>query len=293
MSKQVILCPVCGDEKFQSIPKLKSHYIVKCTSCGFVFSNRIPQESELDDVYNNYNYEAMTETVATLYKRKDIAKKVISLKPTEKVLDIGCGNGVWLDSFKEFHCQTYGTEYNEYQMKIAKSKGHIILEGGLSPKTPGNDKMDVIIFTEVIEHILNPVCVLNHLNSLLVDGGLIFITTPNFNSIERVTLGEKWGMICYPEHLGYFTPKTLHLALENTGFTKVEMYTENISILRVLQAIGAKRDSQEKISNSLQSLTKRNALLALCKKITNKLLDFLGVGGSIVAIYKKPSTQQS
>lgn len=135
--------------------------------------------------------------------------------------------------------------------------------------------------------------VLNHLNSLFIDGGHIFITTPNFNSIERVTLGEKWGIKCYPEHLGYFTPKTLHLALRNTGFTQVEMYTENISIFRVLQAIGAKKDSQETISKSLQSLTKRNTLFALFKIMTNKFLAFLGVGVSIVAIYKKPTAQQS
>jgi len=293
MSEQVILCPVCGDKKFESIPKLKSHYIVKCMSCGFVFSNLIPQQSELDDVYNNYNYEATTGTAETLSKREDIARKLTSLKPMLSVLDVGCGNGAWLDAFKKFRCKTYGTEYNEHQMRIAKSKGHIILEGGLFPQTHSGDRFDLIIFTEVIEHILNPVPVLNHLNSLLIDGGHIFITTPNFNSIERVSLGQKWGMICYPEHLGYYTPKTLHLALRNTGFTKFEMYTENISIFRVLQAIGAKKDSQEKISNSLQSLTKTNTLFALFKIMTNKFLDFLGVGVSIVAIYKKPIAQQS
>jgi SAM-dependent methyltransferase len=293
MSKQVILCPICGDKKFESIPKLKSHYIVKCMSCGFVFSNRIPWQSELDDVYKNYNYESTTETAETLSKREDIARKLISIKPTLNVLDVGCGNGAWLDAFRKFRCKTFGTEYNEHQMRVAKSKGHIILEGGLFPQTHSGDKFDLIIFTEVIEHILNPLPVLNHLNSLLIDGGHIFITTPNFAAIERVALGEKWDMICYPEHLGYFTPKTLHLGLKNTGFTKVEMYTENISILGVLQAIGAKKNSSEKVSDSLQSLSKRNAFFTLFKMITNKFLDFLGVGVSIVAIYKKPNAQQS
>ncbi len=293
MSIQVIFCPICSGEKFKSIPKFKSHHIVKCTSCSFIFSNRVPLPSELDDVYNNYRYEATIETAATLSKKEVIAKRLISIKPTLKVLDVGCGNGAWLDAFKNLGCQTYGTEYNEYQMRIAKSKGHIILEGGLFPQTLSIDKFDVIIFTEVIEHILNPVPVLNHLNSLLIDGGHIFITTPNFSAIERVVLGGKWGMLCYPEHLGYFTPRTLHLALKNTGFTRVKMYTENVSIFRILQAIGVKKGSQEKISDSLQSLTKKNALLSFCKIIVNKFLDFWGVGVSIVALYKKPISQHS
>jgi hypothetical protein len=69
------------------------------------------------------------------------------------------------------------------------------------------------------------------LNSLLTKDGLIYITTPNFSALERYVLKDDWGIITYPEHLTYFTPKTLNHALVKSNFSKIKIYTENISII--------------------------------------------------------------
>ena len=77
----------------------------------------------------------------------------MSLREISLVLDVGCGNGAWFNIFKEFRCDTFGTEYNENLKTSASFAGHTMLEGGLFPIIRKDQKFDLIIFTEVIKHI--------------------------------------------------------------------------------------------------------------------------------------------
>lgn len=281
------VCPVCKNKSRDKLPKFSDDYLVRCKKCQLVFSERKPTQAELDAVYNQYSYVNSTSTSATIAKKEKIVDVIMKVGVVRSVLDVGCGNGEWLDAFRRRGCVTYGTEYNEHQRQVALAKGHEMLNGGLFPLIEEGQQFDLIVFTEVIEHIQNPIDVLFNFNKLLAEGGIVFITTPNFSAIERYVLGNSWGMICYPEHLTYFTPGTLHFTLQIAKFSKIALYTENISLYRILQAIGASRKSQIVFSDNLQSLTASGGTLSLLKFGLNKLLAFFGVGVSIVAIYKK------
>jgi 2-polyprenyl-3-methyl-5-hydroxy-6-metoxy-1,4-benzoquinol methylase len=142
-----------------------------------------------------------------------------SLHNIEYVLDIACGDGHFLERFKELGCQVYGTEYDRESTSICEAKGITMLSGSFMPQLPDRISagFDLVILTEVIEHINNPNEVLGHIYKLLKPGGLIFITTPNFDSLERLILGPKWGIILYPEHISYYSPKTLDIYFNKTG----------------------------------------------------------------------------
>ena len=284
-------CPVCNAEEKDVLPRYAKNYLVRCKSCSFVFSQRKPTKEELEEVYGRYNYVDAEATVATLEKKQKIAKYLLQLGgiDTGSALDVGCGKGEWLDAFKRLGLHTFGTEFNRDLALFGDLKGHKMLDGGLFPIHPEGKRFDLIIFTEVIEHIQNPVEVLRHLNSLLNPGGLIFITTPNFQTIERYLLGEAWGMICYPEHLSYFTPKTLKRALVYTGYSEVNMYTENISIFRIMQAFGFSKKTQVAMSDRVQAAAEHNKFFYFFKVCVNKFLSSLGLGVSLVAIYRKNS----
>jgi SAM-dependent methyltransferase len=251
-----------------------------------------PTEPELDVVYNNYDYGSEPPNSTAIAKKRSIAKILHSYRKIEFVLDVGCGSGEWLDIFRESKCHTFGTEYNEKQKRTALGKGHKILDGGLLPVPEDNLKFDLVIFTEVIEHIQNPIETLSHLNSLLSENGLIYITTPNFSAIERHILKDNWGIICYPEHLTYYTPRTLNLALRKTNFSKIRIYTENISIFRIMQGFNKKTAGKDglsplNLSDKIQAAASQNVTLNFAKKLINFFLNFFGVGVSIVAVYKK------
>lgn len=291
-------CLLCKNSNLEILKNYQKDYLVKCQDCSFVFSNQAPSQEELDKVYSNYSRNQGHPTLISQEKIQKRAQSLMNLKPLQTVLDIGCGDGHFLSSFQKLGVKTYGTEFDEFSASTAKKNGAIILDGGLMPE-PLNDLkgFDAIIFTEVIEHINNPETVLNHFYKILSPGGLIFMTTPNFASIERYALGPEWGMICYPEHISYYTPKTLNQALKKIGFKKISLYTENISIFRIAQYYKNKISKQnqmvkqidpENISAIAQQFANQNAVGVILKNSINALLKATGTGSSLVGLYQKP-----
>ena len=282
-------CPICGHAKSSSVSYYSEYFLVKCNSCKFVYSEQKPTQQELDEVYNNYDYstEDSSLTSASMKKHIDICKYIMSLGKISSVLDVGCGKGAWLNIFKEFGCDTFGTEYNDDLKTFASSVGHIMLDGGLFPIVRKDQKFDLIIFTEVIEHIQNPNEVLSHFNNILSNEGLIFITTPNFSAIERHFLRGKWKNVMYPEHLSYYTPATLNSVLNKNGFSKISLYSENIGVFVILESLGFSSNARISVSGGIQTATTKSKALSKIKKLLNKLLNMAGTGTNIKAIYKK------
>ena len=99
-------------------------------------------------------------------------------------------------------------------MEICSKKGIYMKKGVLNPKDYNSQEFDVITSFEVIEHINNPREELQNFYKILRKGGMVYCTTPNFNSLLRYRLKEKYNVICYPEHLSYYTPKTLKYVLK-------------------------------------------------------------------------------
>ena len=295
-------CPICDAAEQTILKGYERDHLVKCASCSFVFSNINPSQSELDAVYKKYTRGMSDCTEITLEKYKKKAKLLQSLCIAKTVLDVGCGDGHFLDAFRVSGARTYGTEFDAASAAFASKKGTIMLEGGLLPVLPAElNGVDLIIFTEVIEHINNPKDVLAGLFKLLNPGGLIFITTPNFGSIERYLMGPSWGMITYPEHISYYTSKTLDLVLARVGFRKVEKYSENISPYRIAQffiarkrrkystVVGSVAEASESFSRRAQWFANRIIFGRMLYRVLNIFLGATNSGSSLIAIYRRPA----
>lgn len=87
-----------------------------------------------------------------------------------------------------------------------------------------NKNFDVIIFGEILEHLLNPGRALENLRELCeVNDAELIITTPNaFNSVGYLAalLGNE---MVHPEHYYYYSPTTLRRLLTDCGFNKIEL----------------------------------------------------------------------
>jgi predicted SAM-dependent methyltransferase len=69
-----------------------------------------------------------------------------------------------------------------------------------------------------LEHELNPLAVLQELHRTLQPGGVALIKVPNYASLNRRIMGRRWCGFRHPDHLNYFTPKTLRMIAERAGF---------------------------------------------------------------------------
>ncbi|MFZ2739263.1 MAG: class I SAM-dependent methyltransferase [Burkholderiaceae bacterium] len=297
MKSKIANCLICESEQLRNMKGYEKDHLVTCEMCSFVFSNMKPSQEELDKVYGGYSREvARTET--TLQKMGEVALGLKNLSKAKRVIDIGCGDGEFLSIFKGLGCEVFGTEYDPRTEEICRNKGITMLQGGVMPSLGGcenPERFDLVVFTEVIEHINNPIDVIENISHLLKRDGLLYVTTPNFASLERWVLRAQWGMICYPEHISFYSPGTLNAILRRCGYEKVSLRTENISVFRIIQFLNRRKVSagsnshrdSEKVAAAAQTAVQNSFVLLFIKKIVNAILDVTGTGTSLIAVYRK------
>ena len=211
-----------------------------------------------------------------------------SSRKNNKILDIGCGDGHFLTAALARGWEVHGTEFTDDAIEICKKKNINVQQGILDAKNYSSIQFDVITSFEVIEHINNPKTELENIKTILRSGGILYLTTPNFNSISRFILKGKWNIITYPEHLSYYTAKTMNRFLSKNGFRKIKLQTTGISINRLQQSSSVlKSDSETNKDESLREKTESYILLQGIKKSINFFLNLFRMGDTIKGTYKK------
>lgn len=282
-------CLITQAEDLYPLKGYEKNYLVKSKSSGFVFCSKIPTEEEILNHYNNYPIGYGADSAITTIRINEVLDEFEKFRKTNKMLDVGCGPGLFLIEAKKRGWEVYGTEFTDNQLNYLKDKGINTLKGKLTNESFEDELFDVIISSEVIEHINNPVEEMQQFHRLLRKGGLVYITTPNFNAIERFLLKGDYNIIEYPEHLCYYTPKTIHLLLTQSGFKKLKITTTGISIAQIKKSLKRKKKettenvaSDEALREQLETGYKRHI-----KSFINGLLNFFGIGNSLKAWYVK------
>ncbi len=84
--------------------------------------------------------------------------------------------------------------------------------------------VDVIVMTDVLEHLEDPAGALTAVRQLLVPEGLLYLTVPDAGSRLAGVLGQRWWSVL-PMHLQYFTRGSLTRLLQQAGFDLLEVDT--------------------------------------------------------------------
>jgi len=282
-------CLICGNEKISALKGYEVHFLTKCASCGFVFASKKPSPKELEEHYNKYLRNDYLSPV-TIKRYQELLDDFEGYKKTGNILDIGCGIGHFLEQAKKRGWRVYGTEFTDDAVDICEQKGIQMKKGILDSIDYSENFFDVITSFEVIEHINNPVEEVNRINYILRKEGVFYCTTPNFNALQRYKLKKGYNIISYPEHLSYYTTKTLKKIMRDNLFKPIKVITSGYSITR--QKISTGKSDQEIVSatsddEKLRILIEKKPLIKLAKKLVNSLLNFFGVGITIKGYFVK------
>jgi len=148
-----------------------------------------------------------------LRKLKDMDRKA------EKLLEVGCGYGFFLDEARGFYTHRTGTELSADAARAAeKNSGAVIYTGDISALPESVRDFDIIVMTNVIEHIYRPLPFLTSARQLLKDGGSIVVATPDVGSIWYRVMKRRWPSFKIPEHIAFYNRRTLGDLLRRAGF---------------------------------------------------------------------------
>ncbi len=234
-------CPACFSLEFTpleydvpdyeySVPYIPT--LLSCEHCGLIRHKSLPSYKELksfypDDylVYNRSFKDASnalyTKLKNKLYNMK--AKKVSQqIGRTGNVLDVGCANGAFLLSMKQFG--NYGLYGLDIKNTGVDFKDHSINfnEGYLEELEYPNNFFDAIVLDNVLEHVPEPSVFMKKVLTILKPKGYIFGTTPNFGSLDRIVFQKYWGGFHMPRHIYVFNANNLNMFMTNLGITRTQ-----------------------------------------------------------------------
>ncbi|MGE0759098.1 MAG: class I SAM-dependent methyltransferase [Pirellulaceae bacterium] len=251
------MCPILGrPTRVEPTPFSRENWtIVRCCESGFVFLANPPSYDSLEhelaweDLYHTEKRRREQEEPTIhrlsefaksakhyLFPRRNkfftLARAVVPAATTPiRCLDVGCG---WGHLMEDLHGRfarigrklvPYGIEVSHRLARISGERferlgGDVIPANalqGIQDFVP--DSLDLVIMSSFLEHEAQPLVLLQRLHPLLSNDGAILLKVPNFGCWNRVVRGRRWCGFRFPDHVNYFTPRTLRRLAETAGFT--------------------------------------------------------------------------
>jgi len=224
-------CHVCGrviTDELVYAQKGEWSYL-QCSACGLVLLHPVPDQEMLGSYYND-SYEVKFDDYIKGVRRRS-PKTLDELKkyfPSRgRLLEVGCSYGGFLDEARRDGWEVTGIELSETAARHARDQlGLKVFSGRLDNQLEQlTEPFDVLALFHVIEHVPDPVQLLEQCRRLTKHNGLLILKTPNVASfIARIT-GSTWQWVSPPAHLYLYSPKTLDALLQKVGYQPLTFWS--------------------------------------------------------------------
>lgn len=228
------LCPLCGhaDAQIQyAYPDMK---IVRCERCGLWRSCPRYSAAQLRDYYRARHYSPEREAAGAYdeWRRRhagvwehnarqvqdEAARRGLGKDKPVRVLDVGAGHGFFLEECRKLGLNARGIETSHDAVRYATATLHQDVRNIPLEKVPESEHYDVITLWGVLEHVPDPLATMRRVREHLVQGGIVFVMTPNTAALERFVKGANYFNFLNKSHLTHFHRRTLEALLEKAGF---------------------------------------------------------------------------
>jgi SAM-dependent methyltransferase len=272
-------CPACGQSGARPwgpvAPDARAgHAIVRCPECSLVFVDPVPPEATLPASYGPGYYEPWQErreerARVRLWNRR--LARIEARQPCGALLDVGCGDGLFLQVAREAGWSVEGIEFSpEGARRSSRRLGRPVALGDLSEAAGLRGPFDVVTVWHVLEHLARPAALLEAVRHRLRPGGLIAVAVPNLDNLPmraayRLARGRPLPLYeagAREPHLSHFAPGTLLSFLRRQGFERIEIRSDRCALTWAKRAVDA-------LAAGLSSVTGRlmtDAIVAFARR---------------------------
>jgi len=207
-------CPICRKDNAAVYLRPDRLEVSRCLGCGLYYVRTIPAPSELAALYETYwsDYRPGRPGKQQLCNFRPpfltALNKFIDLKGA-KVLDVGSGLGENLFYLKKVGALGRGVEINKQASDFVNRHGITVYNDDFL-SVDFNEKFDVIIMADILEHPVEPLQFLHKAWSLLDNQGLLVIQTPNGYINHHAPYDDHYFLKVDFEHLQFFNAACFH-----------------------------------------------------------------------------------
>lgn len=232
-------CPQCGSNDAHTMPEysVQPWRIVQCEGCEFVYLQNVPvYERLVDELAWEKTSEAERERRRVSYpvvnRIEHLTRWRLFLIPNKavrrmrrmfkegRILDVGCAAGRSVpEPFIPFGVEIskeLATAANEL---MSARGGYAICAPAVEGVRQFPDRyFSGVVLSSFLEHEANPKQLLEQVARVVADDGKVYVRVPNFSSINRRVMQAKWCGFRHPDHVNYFTPRSLRRMAKDCGF---------------------------------------------------------------------------
>jgi len=233
---EFVNCNLCRSRTFKTIGTKFGLSLVKCKTCGLIYTNPRPQELERLQRYESplffeeylKNLKASPSSYDLAFIRNHYHPYLRLLNaysaPGKNLLDLGCGAGFFLKAAEEKGWKVEGVEISRSAAHYARDIVRVTVHNGYleNLKLP-SENYDAVTLLDILEHLPDPMGTLKEIHRILKREGVLILNTPDYNSLSRFFLGKDWAVLSPAEHLYNFTQKTLSTMLSRADFKTIVM----------------------------------------------------------------------
>jgi len=172
-------------------------------------------------LFNCYRFaHSLPGRVTGLHQeRTDIAHMYLKDLTPGRLLDVGCGDGLFLNRMRQRGWKVDGCDFDPAALKSARTKYGLELRlGDVKSIALPSGSLDAITLYHVVEHVPDPIEVFAECWRLLTPGGRLVMATPNSLSDGHARFKACWRGLEPPRHLHLFSPHTLAECARRTQF---------------------------------------------------------------------------
>ncbi|MBP0983220.1 MAG: class I SAM-dependent methyltransferase [Oscillospiraceae bacterium] len=223
------VCPICGSKNSEPYYCVNQAIIknprfapaklwMKCKGCGNLYAYNFPieQRSEINGHYTRKGGTLSPRHMLATYS--EIFNNIRMYNDGRKYLEIGVGNGEMLACALEMGYEADAVEICKEDCENISGALGIDIKWCDFLDFNTSNRYDVIIMGDVLEHVSQPTKALEKAHKLLKENGILWLSTPNFNSAFTRMLQFSDPMWNQVNHFTYFSFEGLKPILDKIGF---------------------------------------------------------------------------
>jgi len=219
-------CIACGGSAIESAFTKGPFQIRRCRTCGLgrtadvetfdanaYYSEAYFQGGHADS-YGDYQG---SEPILRAEFRQTVDYLLAQVPARNRLLEFGCAYGFLLQEARPHFAYVEGIELSADAVRVCQAKG-LNVTAGVVDATTLHGPYQAVVGLDVIEHVPEPQETVRLLGAHMEPGAVLLMTTGDWASAMARLTGRHWRLMTPPQHLSFFTPRSMRSMLEQAGF---------------------------------------------------------------------------